>query len=112
MKPKKTLITTYYTDVTDLSDVIIDLQKAFIRAMASEGQRVEFEVITEDLMLTTPLLNACCTWCALSSMLTMRQIKGIQRVSSEQHRFRGACRTRVQHLWRRWQLLQARRSRL
>jgi hypothetical protein len=26
MNPKKTLITTYYTDVTDLSDAIIDLR--------------------------------------------------------------------------------------
>lgn len=48
MKPKKTLITTYHTDVTDFSDAVIDLQKAFIRMLAGEGQHVEFEVVTED----------------------------------------------------------------
>jgi hypothetical protein len=48
MQTKKTLITKFFTDVTGLSERLIDLQKAIIRAYSGDNQRVEFEVITED----------------------------------------------------------------
>lgn len=47
MKPKKTLVAKLYTDVSELSDAVIDLQKAFMRVAAGDS-RIEFEVLVEN----------------------------------------------------------------
>lgn len=48
MTMKKTLITKVYADVSDQSDAMIDLYKAFMRVAAGEECRIDFEVITEN----------------------------------------------------------------
>jgi hypothetical protein len=47
-KPKKTLIAKLFIDVSDFSDAVIDLQKAFMCVAADDDTRVEFEVIVEN----------------------------------------------------------------